>query len=284
VASAYGRPSRRTATRAPRVSSEPFVASSDGQSATQNLLDGAWLWVNQVFTRDESVEGIVTNFNRGGLLVRVASPNGGDLPGFVPASHMVGLTRWVTDQDRIAQLGGRVGEQLRLKVIELNREQNRFILSERLAMGRQKDGERLLQTLKVGDTVRGKVNHLTEFGAFVDLGGIDGLLHVTDMAWSRVSSPSDVVHIDQEHQRGVPRPVWLIRMGRSLLLAIGERRLVAMVPIGHVGLAVDEGANDRCHKRRFGDHPQAMHGRGVEDLTRLQLDDYRRLLSRHLAQ
>src|SRR5439155_18459641 len=102
--------------------------------------------------------------NRGGLLVRVSSPGGGDLPGFVPASHMVGLTRWATDQDRAEQLGGRIGETLRLKVIELNREQNRFILSERLAMGRQKDGEMLLQSLNVGDLCRGKVNHITEFG------------------------------------------------------------------------------------------------------------------------
>jgi small subunit ribosomal protein S1 len=92
------------------------------------------------------VEGAVTGFNRGGLLVTVH-----DLPGFVPASHMVGLTRWTNDDDRAQQLGGRIGERLRLKVIELNRAQNRFILSERLAQGRQKDSGALLQSLKVGD-------------------------------------------------------------------------------------------------------------------------------------
>src|SRR5205814_9703046 len=139
-----------------------------------------------------SVESIVTLINVGGQLVRVTSP-GGDMTRFVPASHIVGLTRWETDQDRVNQLGGRVGEQLRLKVIELNREQNRFILSERLAMGRQKDGERLLQTLKIGDSIKGKVNHLTEFGAFVDLGGIDGLIHVSEISWERVSHPKDLL-------------------------------------------------------------------------------------------
>src|SRR5206468_6496258 len=103
----------------------------------------------------------------------------------------------------VNQLGGRVGEQLRLKVIELNREQNRFILSERLAMGRQKDGEMLLQTLKVGDICRGKVNHITEFGAFVDLGGIDGLIHVSEIAWERVNHPKDLLRLGQEVQVAV---------------------------------------------------------------------------------
>ncbi len=185
-------------TPAPRTGSDESPADSEGRPVSPNLVDGAWQWAQEVFRQDESVDGIVTSFNRGGLLVRVPCPNGGDLPGFVPASHMVGLTRWVTDQDRVNQLGGRVGEQLRLKVIELNREQNRFILSERLAMGRQKDGERLLQTLKVGDSVKGKVNHLTEFGAFVDLGGIDGLIHVSEISWERVSHPKDILRLGQE--------------------------------------------------------------------------------------
>ena len=122
------------------------------------------------------------------------------MAGFVPASHMVGLTRWTTDQDRAQQLGRRIGEAVRLKVIELSREQNRFILSERLAMGRQKDGELLLHTLKVAEVCSGKVNHITEFGAFVDLGGIDGLIHVSEIAWERVSHPRDILRLGQEVQ------------------------------------------------------------------------------------
>jgi small subunit ribosomal protein S1 len=160
--------------------------------------DGQWQWAQDVFSGDQSIEGIVTGFNRGGLLVKVR-----ELSGFVPASHMVGLTRWTTDQDRAQQLGSRIGETLRLKVIELSREQNRFILSERLAMGRQKDGELLLQTLKAGDVCRGKVNHITEFGAFVDLGGIDGLIHVSEIAWERVNHPKDLLRLGQEVQVSV---------------------------------------------------------------------------------
>jgi ribosomal protein S1 len=157
--------------------------------------DAQWQWAQDIFARDETVEGVVTGFNRGGLLVKVR-----ELAGFVPASHMVGLTRWTTDQDRAQQLGRRIGEAVRLKVIELSREQNRFILSERLALGRQKDGELLLHTLKVADVCSGKVNHITEFGAFVDLGGIDGLIHVSEIAWERVSHPRDILRLGQEVQ------------------------------------------------------------------------------------
>jgi small subunit ribosomal protein S1 len=172
---------------------EPIAASTD--SAAQ---DGVWLWAQELFSKDEVVEGLVTGFNRGGLLLKVK-----ELSGFVPASHMVGLTRWVSDEDRAQQLGGRIGETLKLKIIELNREQNRFILSERLALGRQRDGELLLHTLKVGEVRTGKVNHVTEFGAFVDLGGIDGLIHVSEISWERVNHPSDVLRLGQELQVGV---------------------------------------------------------------------------------
>jgi small subunit ribosomal protein S1 len=162
------------------------------------VLDVQWQWAQEVFARDETVEGVVTGFNRGGLLIKAR-----ELAGFIPASHMVGLTRWTNDQDRAQQLGRRIGETVRLKVIELSREQNRFILSERLAMGRQKDGELLLHTLKIGDVCRGKVNHITEFGAFVDLGGIDGLIHVSEIAWERVSHPRDILRLGQEVQVAV---------------------------------------------------------------------------------
>ena len=169
---------------------EPIAASTD--SAAQ---DGVWLWAQELFSKDEVVEGLVTGFNRGGLLLKVK-----ELSGFVPASHMVGLTRWVSDEDRAQQLGGRIGETLRLKIIELNRDQNRFILSERLAAGRQRDGDALLHTVKIGDVRNGKVNHLTEFGAFVDLGGIDGLIHVSEISWERVNHPGDVLRLGQDVQ------------------------------------------------------------------------------------
>lgn len=186
-------PGVNSRTALPGYAVAPPAAANDGAA-----LEGPWQWAQDMFATDETVEGIVTGFNRGGLLVKVR-----ELAGFVPASHMVGLTRWTTDQDRAQQLGGRIGETLRLKVIELGREQNRFILSERLALGRQKDGEALLQTLRIGDMCLGKVNHITEFGAFVDLGGIDGLIHVSEIAWERVNHPRDVLRLGQEIQVGI---------------------------------------------------------------------------------
>jgi small subunit ribosomal protein S1 len=176
----------------------PSAPSAPAPPANGEPGDAAWQWAAGIQQRDESVEGVVTGFNRGGLLVKV-----NDLAGFVPASHMVGLTRWTSDQDRTQQLGKRIGESLRLKVIELNRAQNRFILSERLALGRQKDGNALLQAIQVGDICSGRVNHITEFGAFVDLGGIDGLIHVSEIAWERVAHPKDILRVGQELQVSV---------------------------------------------------------------------------------
>lgn len=176
----------------------PLPSLAPAPPANGDPGDAAWLWAAAIQQRDESVDGVVTGFNRGGLLVKV-----NDLAGFVPASHMVGLTRWTSDQDRTQQLGKRIGESLRLKVIELNRAQNRFILSERLAMGRQKDGNALLEAIRVGDICSGRVNHITEFGAFVDLGGIDGLIHVSEIAWERVAHPKDILRVGQELQVSV---------------------------------------------------------------------------------
>jgi len=191
----YRPPAAQAAPRmaVPLPDSEAPPAQAAGEASEE-----AWQWATGVQQRDEVVGGVVCGFNRGGLLVKV-----NELAGFVPASHMVGLTRWTSDQDRTTQLGGRIGETLRLKVIELNRAQNRFILSERLAMGRQKDGNTLLHTLKVGDVCSGKINHITEFGAFVDLGGIDGLIHVSEIAWERVAHPKDVLRVSQEVQVSV---------------------------------------------------------------------------------
>ncbi len=184
-----------------RSSDEEPPTTPFHDAATAASSDTAWQWAQEVFSKDETVEGVVTSYNRGGLLVRVPADTTsgiGELPGFVPASHMVGLTRWASDEDRAQQLGSRIGETLRLKVIELSREQNRFILSERLAMGRQRDGDALLQQLKVNDVCTGRVNHITDFGAFIDLGGIDGLIHVSELAWERVNHPRDVLRLGQE--------------------------------------------------------------------------------------
>src|SRR5678816_3885770 len=92
------------------------------------------------------------------------------------------------------------GKTLEFKVIKLDRKRNNVVLSRRAVVEASMGEERakLLETLKEGSVVRGVVKNITEYGAFVDLGGIDGLLHITDMAWRRVRHPSEVVQVGQE--------------------------------------------------------------------------------------
>jgi len=104
------------------------------------------------------------------------------------------------NQETAAKLQAMKDKVLQLKIIEINRARNRLILSERLAVQewRQRRREELLDELKPGEVRRGVVSNLANFGAFVDLGGADGLVHISQLAWSRVNHPSEVLHIGQE--------------------------------------------------------------------------------------
>jgi small subunit ribosomal protein S1 len=142
-------------------------------------------------------EGVVIGYNRGGVLVRV-----GRVRGFVPASQL--SPQWQAQQDtegnpeeRWARL---VGQKMQLKVLELDRQRNRLILSERLAMRDWRKGQkdRLLSQLRKGDVLQGVVTSIAPFGAFVDLGGADGLIHLSEIAWHRVDHPADVLRVGQQ--------------------------------------------------------------------------------------
>ncbi len=155
-----------------------------------------WRQADELFQSQETFEGVVTGFNRGGVIVRV-----GRVRGFVPASQL--SSRWQLQQDsegdpeqRWARL---VGQGMQLKVVEIDRERNRLILSERAAMRDWRKGQkdRLLSTLAKGDIIKGLVTSVADFGAFVDLGGADGLIHLSELAWHRVEHPSEIVHVGQ---------------------------------------------------------------------------------------
>jgi small subunit ribosomal protein S1 len=145
----------------------------------------------------EIVELEVESSNRGGLLVRI-----GGLRGFVPASQLDpsrGIPR-ISDptcREALAQL---VGTRVQLVVIEADQDRNRLILSERAALARQREeaSKQILATLQEGDVRKGKVRNLTHFGAFIDLGGLDGLLHLSEISWQPVEHPADVLQIGQE--------------------------------------------------------------------------------------
>jgi len=134
------------------------------------------------------------------LIVDVAG-----IRGFVPISQILNLKREEVasggeNQETAAKLQSMKDKELQLKIIEINRARNRLILSERLAVQewRQRRREELLDELKPGEVRRGVVSNLANFGAFVDLGGADGLVHISQLAWSRVNHPSEVLQVGQE--------------------------------------------------------------------------------------
>jgi small subunit ribosomal protein S1 len=156
-----------------------------------------WREAEDLLQSQDVFDGVVTGYNRGGVIVRV-----GRVRGFVPASQL--SPQWQAQQDaegnpdeRWARL---VGQKMQLKVLELDRQRNRLILSERLAMRDWRKGQkdRLLSQLHKGDVLHGVVTSIAPFGAFVDLGGADGLIHLSELAWHRIDHPSEVLHVGQQ--------------------------------------------------------------------------------------
>lgn len=135
----------------------------------------------------------VVGSNRGGLLV---DWNGWQ--GFVPSSQLVTFPVNLTEEGRRNELAACVGQQLALKIIELDRERNRLIFSEKATVSQAAQIEKLMSHICDGDILRGHVTNLCSFGAFVDLGGVEGLIHISELSWGRVAYPSDVLHSGQD--------------------------------------------------------------------------------------
>ncbi len=152
-----------------------------------------WIWARELYQADEVVELPIVGFNRGGLLVEARS-----LRGFVPLSHLMNVQPDLEDDLRFQMLEDQVGKQMGLKVIEFDSERGRLVLSQRAALAGPGRRVELLTSLKPGDRVRGEVTNITRFGVFVDLGGVEGLIHVSELSWGRVGHPSDVVECGQE--------------------------------------------------------------------------------------
>lgn len=147
-----------------------------------------WEHVKQIFDSDTTVELRVVGYNRGGLLVEWNS-----LRGFVPASQLVEFPSDNEHGDRRDILMSRVGSMVRLRVIEMDRVQNRLILSERAAQVEPGTRASVLSTIRPGDICSGQITNLCDFGVFVDLGGLEGLIHISELSWGRVGHPSDVL-------------------------------------------------------------------------------------------
>lgn len=174
------------------------VEDEDGNlllSVSQAQQTEDWKRAEELMENDGVWEGIVADANRGGLIVPF-----GNLRGFVPASHVLDLPRGLNEDERKMRMSRLVGQTISLKVIEVNRKRRRLVFSQRDANRgtREQRKEVLLDQLREGETRKGTVSGLRDFGAFVDLGGADGLIHISELAWHRVNHPREVLKVGDE--------------------------------------------------------------------------------------
>src|SRR3954452_10281559 len=177
-----------------------FVVQAENQdghtvlSIDKARQEKSWRNLQEQYDKNEVIQAQVTNYNKGGLLVNLDG-----VRGFVPASQVTEI-RGGDDASKQADMARLVGTHLSLKVIEINRHRNRLILSERMAVQERRDAmkERLIENLKEGETRKGRVSSIADFGAFVDIGGADGLVHLSEISWSRVKHPSEVLKVGDE--------------------------------------------------------------------------------------
>jgi small subunit ribosomal protein S1 len=154
-----------------------------------------WRTAEELHDSGQVYKGEVAGFNKGGLIVRL-----GRLRGFVPASQLARKHQGQRKQEPEERWAHLVGEPIQVKVIEINRRRKRLIMSERAAarQWREKQKDKLLDELRVGEVRQGTVSSLADFGAFVDLGGADGLVHLSELSWNRTAKPGDVVQVGEE--------------------------------------------------------------------------------------
>ena len=169
----------------------PEELEVEGAAPSENGQD--WEAAQSYLESGKALDLEVVAHNRGGLLVRF-----GKLQGFVPTSHVMGLPRRLSSSEREERLAQRIGQRLKVKVIDLDRDRNRLVLSEREAFGGKIDPQRLDEAFREGEICRGRVSNLCSFGAFVDLGGVEGLIHISELSWRRVEDPSEVLELGQQ--------------------------------------------------------------------------------------
>jgi len=147
-----------------------------------------WDEISSACERDELIEGTISQRVKGGLSVTIR----GGVKAFLPGSQV--------DLRPIRNLDKLIGQTYQFKVIKFNKKRGNIVLSRRVLLEKERDEmkAKTLETLQEGMTVKGTIKNITEYGAFVDLGGIDGLLHITDMSWGRVNHPSEVFQVGDE--------------------------------------------------------------------------------------
>lgn len=207
---------------------------SDGSvllSIDKALAESGWVKLNDALRSGEILEGTVNNFNKGGLIVNVYG-----VDCFVPMSQLIGkMQNMQTDDSAKLKLNEsqkvdgeegflQKGDVLKLKVIEADRSTNRSVLSEKLAFKqiREANKSRIINELNEGESRQGTVSGLSKFGAFVDIGGVDGLVHISELSWSSVKSPSEVVAVGDSIE------VYLLNVDKeNMRVGLSIKRLLA---------------------------------------------------------
>ena len=272
-------------------------------SLTKAQAERGWRLLQKVFEDGETIEADVVEHNKGGLIVNVHG-----VRGFVPLSQIVDLRRAGGPEEPIEnRLATMHNRHLLLKVIEMNRRRNRLILSERAAVQerRAREKDRLLTELQEGDTRRGIVTSLCDFGAFVDLGGADGLIHLSELSWGQVTHPSQMLKVGDEvdvYVVGVDREKKKIALSLKRLQAepwtrvqehyhIGQvvtGRITKLAPFGAFA-EIDEGVEGLIHISELADeritHPKSVIKEGdVVPLRIIRIDAARHRLGLSLRQ
>lgn len=159
-----------------------IVLSKERADAIQS-----WDRVEEVFQKNMNIEGVVVNKIKGGMSVNL-----GGIKAFLPASQI--------DLKPVKSLDKLINQKYNFKILKLNKAKGNIVLSRRIVLEEEREGQKkeLLQNLEEGQILKGIVKNITDYGAFVDLGGIDGLLHITDLSWGRIGHPSEVLKVGEE--------------------------------------------------------------------------------------
>ena len=266
-----------------------YVVQPEGEGAAmlsirRALQEKLWRETEALYNEGKIIESKVTEFNKGGVLVDVGPR------GFVPMSQLVSLAPAAPDETRedvAARLSELLNKTLRLKIIEMDRRRNRMILSERAAERemRSERREQLLDELQVGQIRKGRVSNLASFGAFIDLGGADGLAHISELSWSRVSSPGEVLRAGEEVdvyilsldrvekkialsiRRALPDP-WSTLEERYSPEMVVEGTVTKLAPFG-VFVRLEEGVEGLAHASDIGE--EALTSMREEDVLNFRI-------------
>ncbi len=170
------------------IAAKPDVVQSDHSTSSVD-----WRKIQKIYKGDEIVNLSVVGYNRGGVLVANE-----DIHGFVPSSHLIDVPANSTEEEREHYFTSYIDRKIAVKIIECEPEKERIVFSERAALAGEGKRRYLLNNLKKGDVITGKVTNVTDFGAFIDLGGLEGLIHVSELSWGRVQHPSDILKVNDD--------------------------------------------------------------------------------------